>query len=189
VPNGINETIFCPVDLDAARLQLGWQRDERVVIFVATRPHEPRKRLGLAEKAVAEAEKNIGKIRLFVAENVAPDDLPIMMNAANCMLLTSRMEGSPNAVKEALMCNLPVVSTEVGDVAQLLDNVRNSQVCGEEPSELGAALAAILESGERSNGREMRVELKESAIAERIVDLYRCAGYEFVSHEAGAPDS
>ncbi len=177
IPNGINEQEFRPLDQAQARERLGWDPRERVVVFVATRPHEPRKRLGLAEQSLAEAEATLGPIRLFVAENVAPADLPLLMNAADCLLLTSRMEGSPNAVKEALMCNLPVVSTDVGDVAELLQDVRNSAVCPDTPAALGGALTEILSSGERSDGRERRANLKQSEIAARLFELYERAGY------------
>jgi glycosyltransferase involved in cell wall biosynthesis len=178
IPNGVNEGDFRPIDRSEARRELSWDQEEHIVIFVATRPREPRKRLDLAQAAVAEAERDLGPIRLIVAENIVPNELPIMMNAADCMLLTSRMEGSPNAVKEALMCNLPVVSTDVGDVADLLSGVSNSAVSQDTPGDLGAALANILRSGERSDGREKRDDLKQSAIADRILGIYRHAGYQ-----------
>jgi teichuronic acid biosynthesis glycosyltransferase TuaC len=178
VPNGINEREFHPMDRAEARTKLGWDQQEFIAIFVATRPHEPRKRLDLARAAVAEAERVVGPIRLFVAENVPPEDLPVIMSAADCMLLTSRMEGSPNAVKEALMCNLPVVSTDVGDVAELLSDVSNSAVCSDTPADLGVALTKILQTGERSDGRKRRADLKQSAIAQRILSIYQRAGYQ-----------
>jgi teichuronic acid biosynthesis glycosyltransferase TuaC len=178
IPNGIDEHAFFPGDRSEARRTLGWEPHEYIVIFVATRPHEPRKRLSLAEAAVAEAERELGSIRLIVAENVSPHELPLMMNAADCMLLTSRMEGSPNAVKEALMCNLPVVSTDVGDVADLLSGVTNSVVCPDAAEDLGAALSAVLRSRRRSDGRERSDRLKQSTIAARIFRAYEQAGYK-----------
>lgn len=173
VPNGVDEQEFCPTARSEARRLLKWDLDKRAVIFVATRPHEPRKRLHLAELAVSEAEREVGPIWLFVAENVAPKELPLLMSAADCLLLTSRMEGSPNAVKEALMSNLPVISTDVGDVAELLDGVEHSGVYQDSQYELGAALAAVLRSPVRSDGREKAGYLTQGAIAERILDIYR----------------
>ena len=74
------------------------------------------------------------------------------------------------------MCDLPVVSTDIGDVAELLNGVTNSTVCQDTPKDLGAALIAILRSGERSDGREKRKHLKQSVIASRILKIYRYAG-------------
>jgi teichuronic acid biosynthesis glycosyltransferase TuaC len=182
LPNGIDEKEFFPHDYASARRRLGWDMQEFVVIFVATRPHEPRKRLDLAEAAVAEAERALGPIRLYVAENVSPTELPIIMSAGDCMLLTSRMEGSPNAVKEALMCDLPVISTDVGDVAELLEDVSQSQVCRDTPAELGLALAKTLKAGLRSDGREKSANLKQTVIADRLLSLYERIGYQRPEH-------
>ena len=45
------------------------------------------------------------------------------MNACDALLFVSMYEGSPNIVKEALACNLPIVSVAVGDVAERLEGV------------------------------------------------------------------
>ena len=70
------------------------------------------------------------------------------------------------------MCNLPVVSTDVGDVSELLQGVEPSAVCQAHPSDLGTAVASILEAGHRCNGREQRRELSETVVADRILEIY-----------------
>jgi teichuronic acid biosynthesis glycosyltransferase TuaC len=100
--------------------------------------------------------------------------MPLLMNAADCLLLTSETEGSPCVVKEALMCNLPVISTDVGDVRERLEGVEPSWVCPPEPEALADALSACAAAGTRSDGREKKAdELDERRIAERILALYR----------------
>jgi teichuronic acid biosynthesis glycosyltransferase TuaC len=175
VPNGVNQDVFRPIDRTEARHALGWPDSEKIVLFAATRPYETRKRLDLARAAVGEAERTVGPIRLMIAENQSPDQVPFLMNASDCLLLTSISEGSPNVVKEALMCNLPVVSTDVGDVSKLLQGVEPSAVCQADPSDLGTAVASILEAGHRCNGREQRRELSETVIADRILEIYDSA--------------
>ena len=120
---GVDAEQFRPGDREAARRALGWSASERIVLFAATRPHEPLKRLDLARAAVAHAESALGPIRLFVAENQAPDLMPTLMNAADCLILTSMLEGSPMVVKEAILCNLPVVATDVADIGEMLADV------------------------------------------------------------------
>jgi glycosyltransferase involved in cell wall biosynthesis len=107
---------------------------------------------------------------------VDPVDVPTLMNAADCLLLTSSLEGSPNVVKEALMCNLPVVATDVGDVAERLDGVEPSVVCQDLPDSLAAALHHCLAPRRRSNGREVSQELSAERIACRVLTLYDQVG-------------
>lgn len=169
---GVDTTQFSPSDRSDARSQLGWDDSDRIVLFAATRPHDSLKRLDLARAAVARAEAELGPIRLIVAENIPPDSMPVMMNAADCLLLTSMSEGSPMVVKEALLCALPVVSTDVGDVKEMLADISPSAICRHDPSVLGSALAEILKANQRSNGRSLCTDLDQSTTVQRLLRLY-----------------
>jgi teichuronic acid biosynthesis glycosyltransferase TuaC len=185
IPCGVDATRFHPADRSEARRQMGWGGAERIVLFAATRPYEPRKRFDLAQAAVRHAEAEIGPIRLAVAENQPPESIPVMMNAADCLLLTSMSEGSPVVVKEALMCNLPVVATDVADVRDMLDGVCPSAVCRHDAAELGAALVNVLALDRRSNGRAHRQDLAQSTTVQRLLDVYADLGLEsFASNDA-----
>jgi glycosyltransferase involved in cell wall biosynthesis len=94
------------------------------------------------------------------------------MNAADCLLVTSRTEGSPTIIKEALACNLPVVSVDVGDAAERLRGVSPSYIVKSDPKEIAAALTKVLSGRERSNGREHIVALSDKEIAERLCSIY-----------------
>jgi glycosyltransferase involved in cell wall biosynthesis len=87
------------------------------------------------------------------------------------------IEGSPNVVKEAIMCNLPVVTTRVGDIREMLADITPSAICRHDSSELGKALVDVLKVGIRSNGRQQRADLAESVIARRILEIYASMGF------------
>jgi glycosyltransferase involved in cell wall biosynthesis len=170
LPNGVDRELFVPIDRGEARALLGWG-DEPVALFVGTRPYSARKRLWLAEAAC-----NAAGVRLHVAAEAAPGTMPTLMSGADCLIVTSSLEGSPNAVKEALMCNLPVISTAVGDVEERLQGVEPSWLCLPTASAFEAALRECLSLGRRSNGRDVAADLDERRVAARLLDIYREVG-------------
>lgn len=100
--------------------------------------------------------------------------MPVYMNAADRQLVTSKRERSPNTVKEALACALPLVSTDVGDVADRLAGVTPSAVADTDP-ELVAALRDILVDPVCSNGREATREVSVTRTSQRLRAVYRTA--------------
>jgi glycosyltransferase involved in cell wall biosynthesis len=143
-----------------------------VVLFNAG--HDPLvKRLDLAQAAVEEARRRLPGLHLEILNGrVPPELLPDMMNAADCLLLSSASEGSPTVVQEALASNLPVVSVDVGDVAERLRDVCASTVAAGSAGVLGRALASILEPPRRSNGRLKIAEFCARRIAMKLRDIY-----------------
>ena len=171
IPSGVNTSLFYPRPREAAREELSWHQGEKVVLFNAGDPVV--KRLDLARAAIKFAERLCGTIRLFTLDgNVPPKLIPTIMNAADCLLVTSDWEGSPNVVKESLACNLPVVSVDVGDVRERLSGVTPSAVVSKDPQQIGASLADILQQGRRSNGREFVSAFSSETISSQILSLY-----------------
>ena len=114
-------------------------------------------------------------IRFVVLDGrVEPEQLPLLMNAADCLLLTSDWEGSPTVVQEAMACNLPVVTVDVGDVRQRLQGIEPSAIVAREAEALGTALAKILQTRKRSNSRAAAEKLSLEGIAPQLISIY-CA--------------
>ncbi|RQG93044.1 glycosyltransferase [Natrarchaeobius halalkaliphilus] len=172
VPSGVDMDRFRPIDRTAARERVGWELEETHVLFPYSPDYE-RKNYPLAERVVDRAGTELGEdVTLQTISGVAHEDVPYYVNAADCLLLTSRHEGSPNTVKEAMACNVPVVSTDVGDVRERLRDVKPSAV-GSNATELAECLSTVIESEERSNGREIVREISWDRIGERLVNIYR----------------
>jgi len=102
-------------------------------------------------------------------------DMPWYYSAADVMLLCSDSEGSPTSVKEALACDVPVVSTDVGDVVQLIEGVDGCAISDPNPESLAAALRKLLHTAARPvvNGRVAMQRYDQSRIAAAVIDVYR----------------
>lgn len=172
LPTGVDPGMFRPAPRLLARERLGWSAAERIVLFNAG--HDARvKRLDLAQEVVNLARRRVPNLRMIVLDGcVPPARIPDMMNAADCLLLTSVSEGSPTIVQEALASNLPVVSVGVGDVAERLRGVSDSTVAAADAGVLAGALVRILEPPRRSNGRAKVEEFSSAAIARALKRIY-----------------
>src|SRR5260370_42560131 len=118
VPSGIDFELFRPQPRVSARDRLGLAQGERLVLFVGN-PELARKRYGLASRAVALLPA-APPTRLIVGWHVPHVQMPDYMAASDALAFTSAQEASPNAVKEALACDVSAVPGARGDVAQRL---------------------------------------------------------------------
>jgi glycosyltransferase involved in cell wall biosynthesis len=173
IPTGVDLDRFKPASRASAREALGWSLDDKVVLFNAG--NSPRvKRLDLAEQSMEMVRQRIPGASMHVLRGTTPHEtLPLYMNAADCLLLTSDFEGSPDIIKEALACNLPIVSVDVGDVMERTMGVNGTVIVPRDAAAIANELARILASNERSNGREKIAELDSGKIRDAVIQVYR----------------
>ncbi len=174
IPNGVDLNTFRPIDQRVAKAHLGLADHKRYVLFPGW-PEEPRKAFPLARAVVQETSRRLGEpLELLPLGGVDADKVPLYMNACTAMVLTSYLEGSPNVVKEAMACNLPIVSVPVGDVSELLAGVHGCAIRARDVGELSEALANALRQPERTNGRaaveQKRLDL--TSVATKVVEVY-----------------
>lgn len=172
IPSGLDLSLFRPAPRDEARRRLGLPLDKPLVLF-AGRPSHIRKRHALALQAMEILRRSV-PAELIVAWGVPHPEVPLFMNAADALVFTSMQEGSPNVVKEALACGLPVVSVNVGDVAERLDGVQGCVLCPDErPETIAAGLERILKDGRRIDAAAAVAGLDEHLQTARLIELYR----------------
>ena len=173
IPNGVNIEQFKPVALEAARRSLGWRLGGKVLLFAANRD-EPRKNFPLAA-AVERGLRGRGMdVRLECVFGKPHSTIVQAMSGADVLLLPSLQEGSPNVVKEAMACGLPVVAAPAGDCGELLRHCFPSTVAERTEEAFTAATARVLAAESRSNGRTLIVAagLTVEATAQRIIAVY-----------------
>jgi len=170
IPCGVDLERFRPVDVGEARARLNLPTDAKLVLFAAAM--RPEKRFDLVQEAFGLAQRQLPDAQLVVVSNQPPELVPLYMNACDVLVLASRKEGSPQVVKEAMACNLPVVSTATGDVREVIGGVEGCHICSAEPQDIADKLVAALTFGRRTDGRKRVEELSMERVAERIIEAY-----------------
>lgn len=171
IPNGVDLELFRHLDRAECLRTLGWSDDTRYVLFYG---HEAGKRRDLAEAAVDRARAALAPLPVVIKTlgGVSHDDVPVWINACHALLCTSVAEGSPNVVKEALACDIPVVSTDVGDVRERTGSVDGCHIVAPDPRAISDALVQVLSSDGRVRGHETVLDLSQDATARRVLAVY-----------------
>ncbi|MCD4666011.1 MAG: glycosyltransferase [Bacteroidales bacterium] len=170
VPNGVNFNLFKPKDSLSSRKKLNLPADKKIVFFLAD-SEDPRKNYKLMKQASGLfTKKDIEVINPYPINNkIVPDYL----NACDVFVLTSFNEGSPNVIKEAMACNCPVVSTDVGDVKEVISGTDGCYLTSFDPKDVADKIENALTFNKRTNGRENIKHLEASVIADKIINIYK----------------
>jgi glycosyltransferase involved in cell wall biosynthesis len=168
LPNGVDLDLFKEMPREEARERLGFTMPRNIIW--ASDPVRKVKNFLLAREACLLL--NCNETELQVVKDVDPGEMALYLNASDVLLLTSHWEGSPNVVKEALACNIPVVSTPVGDVEGFITGVSGCLVCPPNAKALALGLEKALAINGRSNGRERILPLDSRLVAGQILSIY-----------------
>ncbi len=171
IPCGIDTALFRPLPMAEARRRLGLPPDKKLVLFAADL--RPEKRIDVARAAVEILRRDVPDVELLVVTGRPHEEVPLFMNACDALVLTSDAEGSPQVVKEAMACNLPIVSVDVGDVAEVIGGTEGCFLCQRTPEDVADKLRQALDWVQRTSGREAVLDLSLDRIADRIIAIYR----------------
>ena len=170
IPCGVDTDIFRPIERKPVREKLDLRESDHIVLFAGAFDN-PVKNPELALEAVGKVPDALlmemkGYSRMQVAE---------LMNAVDVCLMTSHTEGSPQFIKEAMACNCPIVSVNVGDVKEVLEGVNGCLITEKSAINVALKIQEVLIKNERTNGYE---KIKNSGyeatvVAERIKNVYK----------------
>ncbi len=170
IPNGVDLLNFLPMPHIAAKTKIGWSVEKKSIMFAA-KPDRPEKNFKLIRKALLHL--NNKDIELQVVSGVPHDEMKGYFNAADVLVLPSLHEGSPNVIKEAMACNCPIVSTDVGDVREVIANTEGCHITSYDPEDVAEKIKKAIVFGKRTSGRNNIQHLESSVIADKIIDVYK----------------
>lgn len=172
IPCGVDLDKFKPLDRMECRRQLGISSG-KLVVFFPPNPKKRFKRFELARESYELVRRELPDSLIVTGGNIHADTMPLYYNAADVMLQTSFCEASPTVVKEALACEVPVVSTDAGDTREVIEGVPHCWICPEDPRELAHRI--LMANGHRAVGARdhlLRKELGLEQVAERVTRVY-----------------
>lgn len=176
IPNGVKRSVFYPFPKEDAKQCLNWHPKNKYILFnPSSGNNQFVKNTPLALEVFSRISKQMQNVNFVQIENKSPEEINLMMNAADCLLVTSLHEGSPNIVKEAMATNLPIVTVVCGDVEERLFNVKNSFISKDyNVDSLATLVIKVFDDGNRSNGWEkLKVDgLFDDIVAEKIIKIY-----------------
>jgi glycosyltransferase involved in cell wall biosynthesis len=166
LPCGVHTQRFNAIPRAIARRELGLDESGRYLLFPAD-PARPEKRYDRA-RAVA------GDVPLLALGAVEPRHVPLWVNAADAVLVTSERESFGLAVLEALACDVPVLSTPVGIAPEVVPGVAGALCSRFDAQVWGDALSAVLEQPDpRVAGRAVAERYSVGRMAERVLAAWR----------------
>lgn len=168
IPVGVDVERFQEIPREQAREALGLPPDQAQLLFPAD-PSRPGKRHRLA-LALAEA---VG-VPLLTLGGVDPDRVPLLLNAANAVLVPSAAEGFGLAVLEALACDVPVLATPVGIHQQALEGIEGTLCAPFEIERWRQALAPHLAAADpRVQGRPRALQHSCARMAAELATAWK----------------
>lgn len=187
LPCGVPLDQLLLVSYAEARQQLGWRDDKKYILFGSAFDNT-RKNVALLREAVALLNRD--DIEILEMKGLSRAECALRMCACDLFALPTRSEGSPQALKEAMACNCPIVATDCADIAHLLGDLQGHYILrnprktkerwdGDEHSvqEMADLLtkALNLPVGFRSEGRERIISLGYTSdlVASKLVEIYQ----------------
>jgi teichuronic acid biosynthesis glycosyltransferase TuaC len=174
LPCGVDLDRFHPIARAQARSQLGLEADRRYLLFAAD-PARPEKRFDRARELAASRD-----VEVLTLGGVEPARVPLLVNAANAVLVPSEREGFGLAVLEALACDVPVLATPVGIHPEALADLPGTLCAPFDVDRWRAALLPLLahdgtDDGSRIDGRARAERWSAARMAERVLAAWGVA--------------
>lgn len=186
IPCGIDKSIFFPIPKFEALKSVGIIKDEINILF-ASDFNNPVKNYPLARESCKIAQIKLGiRVNLIELKGLSRESVNLYFNACDVALLFSSYEGSPQFIKEAMACNCPIVSTNVGDIFWIIGETEGCFITSIDIQSVADKLIEAIHFSEtvgRTNGRNriLSMGLDTDGVATRVLEVYREVSNQSVS--------
>lgn len=170
IPCGVDTDIFRPLERKPVREKLNFGDRDKIVLFAGAFDN-PVKNPELAKEALAK----VPDARLMEMKGYSRVQVAELMNAADVCLMTSHSEGSPQFIKEAMACNCPIVSVDVGDVKEVIEGVEGCHIAERNAMDVALKIEQVLIENKRTNGYEKikNSGFEAAVVTEKIKNVYQ----------------
>lgn len=177
IPCGVDIDFFKPLDKIESRDKMKLNRDNPLILFGSNKTR-PEKNYELAEKSFLLFKNKYPNAELICLNGFNRNEVSLLLNAVDVALLTSKWEGSPQFVKEALATLTPIVATNVGDIEWLFGNEPGHFLADFTPEDIANKIELALdfvEKNKRTNGRRriINLGLDSETVAKQIIEIYK----------------
>ena len=174
IPNGIDTRKFRSEHISSLE-KSSPDSGRKQILFLGSK-NSVRKNFQLAQKAVSYLNRD--DVELINPYPVPHHFIPKYLNSVSVLAMCSYMEGSPNVIKEAMACNCPIVTTDVGDIRWVIGKTEGCYVASFSAEDYAAKLKEALnfaENHKRTRGaqRIQELGLDFKTVASRIAELYK----------------
>ena len=194
VPIAVDMDRFQPLDKIKVREKHNFGKDDKIIIFVGRLEKEKnllmlinsfnkiKGKIANAKLVLVGRGREGHKLREKIKElklqdvifmnEVENEKVPELLNCADVFAFCSLYEGSPTVIKEALACNVPVVSVDVGDVRKVLENIDGCYIADRNVDDFTRKIMRVLEEGRKINSREKMFQFSCESIGEATLRIY-----------------
>lgn len=169
LPCGVNLPNYVEEDICAVQQQLNWNSNNKYILFAGAFDNTV-KNAKLAQDSVSLIEN----AELIELKGYTREQVTALLYASDAFLMTSFTEGSPQVIKEAMACGCPIVSVDVGDVAERIKGLEGCYIAERSSHDIAEKLNKVFSFNSRTKGRERIIELglTNNLVAKKLVEIY-----------------
>lgn len=169
IPCGIDLETFYPIDMKTAREKLKLDPEKKYILFASGFNNNIKN----PQLALSSVEKLNMNCELIELKNKSREEVNLLLNASNLLLLTSKSEGSPQVIKEAMACNCPIVATDVGDIREVISETEGCYITTSDPNDVADKISLAFKFNRRTTGNEKIKHFDNDLVAKKVYEIYK----------------